>query len=97
MTDPWDTAEPFHLMNDMRKNRHEEWRETNMAVLRTASFQFRETNNGECLLFREPGKPMVDFYPSTGRWRVVGTKSSPTLSGGAEAFLVWYQSKGGAV
>jgi hypothetical protein len=45
--------------------------------------------DGACL-FREPGKPRVDFYPSTGRWRTVGREPEKVHRGGARAFIAWY-------
>jgi hypothetical protein len=83
-----DMREVFNAMRGARQARHLEWKRTNMGVLEAAGIEFRSTNNGETLLFRERGKPKVDFYPSTGRWRVAGV--SRAFSGGAEAFLRWY-------
>jgi hypothetical protein len=65
----------------------------NMATLRSSGLTFRETNNGETILFREKSKPMVDFFPSTGRWRIVG-RHPKTFRGGARAFLPWYKKQG---
>ena len=50
-------------------------------------FQIKET----VLLFRENGKPKVDFYPHTGRWRV--PDKNELRSGGAEDFLNWYDKQ----
>ena len=47
-------------------------------------FQIKET----VLLFRENGKPKVDFYPHTGRWQI--PNKNELRSGGAEDFLKWY-------
>lgn len=43
-------------------------------------------NHGTALLLREPDKPKVDYYPSTGRWRSQGV----TYEGGLERFEAWY-------
>lgn len=43
------------------------------------------------LLLRESGKPRIDFFPSTGRWRVID--HNQTLKGGVEAFLQWYNEQ----
>lgn len=86
-----DMADDFRAMNTHRQQQHQEWKEANLATLRTVNAKFRETNNGETITFREAGKPRVDFYPSTGRWRVVGDpQNKRTMSGGAVAFLAWY-------
>jgi hypothetical protein len=42
----------------------------------------------QCLAIRIPGKPFVDFWPSTGKWMKCGGQSA--TSGGAEAFLRWF-------
>ncbi len=80
----------------------EEWRarhvriaEMNLRILRAnkAPFELRESPDGllgATVLFREAGKPRVDFYVSTGGWRVVGAGASRMKRGGARAFLAWY-------
>lgn len=77
-------------MKEERQARHAQWHEENMATLNASGlrFQIRET----AVLFREAGKPRVDFYPHTGRWRIVGGANGPTrpLSGGAKRFIEWY-------
>jgi hypothetical protein len=84
-----DMGDDFAAMNAHRQQQHAEWKRMNMAALNASSVVFTTTNYGETLLFREPGKPKVDFYPSTGRWRVAGVKK--TFSGGAQRFLGWYK------
>lgn len=83
-----DMAESGRMLNEMRKDRHRDWKISNMTDIEKSGIQYRKTNDGECLLFREAGKPKVDFYPSTGRWRVAGQQK--TFSGGAKSFLNWY-------
>lgn len=83
-----DTAEMGRALQAAKKERHAEWKRLNMAALTASGLPFRETNCGESILFREPGKPKVDFFPSTGRWRVAGVKK--TFRGGAKAFVRWY-------
>jgi hypothetical protein len=75
---------------ELTKARHAHWHRDNMAALNDAFLpdQFRIANNGESVLFRERRKPKVDFYPSTGRWRVAGYNQ--TFSGGAQEFAAWY-------
>jgi hypothetical protein len=76
-------------LDEARRIRHAEWYEENMTALRLSGLIFVE--QGTAVLFREPGKPCVDFYPHTGRWRIVGTRvPARTKSGGARAFLSWY-------
>lgn len=86
-----DMGDDFRAMTAHRQEQHQQWKRQNLATLNSAGVSFRETNEGETLLFREAGKPKVDFYPSTGRWRVVGdSKNRRAMSGGAVAFLRWY-------
>ncbi len=77
-----------------RQDRHAQWFEQNMAVLRASGLRF--SVRPTAVLFREKGKPRVDFYPHTGRWRIVGAPNGPTrpLRGGANAFLAWYAKQG---
>jgi hypothetical protein len=49
------------------------------------------SNHDQEIVFRDPRGPACTFYPSTGRWLLVGGKAS--ISGGAEAFLRWYQKR----
>ena len=77
----------------LKQERHAEWKAENMRVLGMSGLDYRVTNGGETLLFRDPGMPKVDFYPSTGRWRVAGVQE--TFGGGAEKFLQWYWAQKG--
>ena len=76
---------------EMKQERHADWFAKNMEALRASGLTFTEHQTS--IVFREPGKPQVDFYPHTGRWRVVG-KGAPKrepFRGGAKAFLRWYE------
>lgn len=88
-----DMADDFAAMKAHRQQQHADWKRRNMMALnRAVAGRFTSTNYGETLCFRESGKPMVDFYPSTGRWRIVGANSQ-TFRGGAESFLRWYEKQ----
>lgn len=67
-------------------DQHREWHEANRRLIISYGVPF--TDKKEALLFREAGMPKVDFYPSTGRWRVAGEKK--TYRGGAKAWHKWY-------
>ena len=71
-------------------------RATNLRVyteqLTHSGHTYTVSNFGQTFSFREVGKPPVDFYPSTGRWRVVGL-GNKTYNGGATAFLAWYRKQ----
>lgn len=80
MRDVWDA-----FKEDARERR-EDRIEKNMAAIEASGLDYEERPSA--LLFRNPGKPKVDFYPGTGRWVVCGAKRA--RRGGADAFLSWY-------
>jgi hypothetical protein len=84
-----DMTENLRALSVLRQERHANWHRDNLAALADSGIPHRVANRGETLLFREDGKPRCDFYPSTGRWRVVNARE--TFSGGAVAFLAWYR------
>jgi hypothetical protein len=82
-----DCALDGKAMTEYRKYRHNVWYRWNMRKLvRAADGRFSVANDGECIMFREPNKPKIDFYPSTGRYRV-GNK---TRGGHFNEFWKWY-------
>lgn len=83
-----DMGDDFAAMRAHRQAKHAEWKERNLETLLRSKLTLTIKSGGESVLFREPGKPKVDFYPSTGRWRVAGL--TRTFSGGADSFLNWY-------
>lgn len=60
----------------------------NLDILNRSGLSFETNSNTPVFKFRESGKPAVDFYPSTGKWRKPGTVT--TYKGGALRFLEWY-------
>jgi len=84
-----DMGDDFRAMNQARKEHHAAWKESNTKIIESSGIPYLA--RPESLLFREEGKPKVDFYPSTGRWRVAGVKR--TFSGGAKSFLGWYRKQ----
>ncbi len=43
-----------------------------------------------CILIREPGCIKVDFYPHTGKWKHTKGRRQIIMTGGADAFIKWY-------
>lgn len=84
------SADDFAFLKEDRKSRHAAAYEANLAALRAAGAVFKLTANCTACLFREPGRAWPDFYPHTGRWNCGGK----TYSGGAAAFLDWYEKAG---
>jgi hypothetical protein len=82
------------IERELAQDRHAQWKADNLKALRASGVPFEE--RPEACLFRAPGKPLVDFYPSTGRWRVVAGQRK-TFRGGAVAFLAWYAKQGAPV
>lgn len=67
----------------------------NMEALRKSGLTFSETNSGDILVFRERGKPTVEFYARRSRWKVRGR--SATQFGSTTAFIEWLKDfRGGA-
>ncbi|MHB9110429.1 MAG: hypothetical protein ACYDCO_25535 [Armatimonadota bacterium] len=86
-------GEDFRDMRKARQASHQRNYEQNMAILRQSGLKFEERSTS--VLFREYGKPRVDFFPHTGAWRLVGkpTGKPLTYSGGASRFISWYRQQ----
>lgn len=82
----------YEQMKRERRERKERNRQKNMEALSNAGFPFTPKNDGTVLLFRIDGKPAVDFYPTTNRWRIVGTNSK-TMYGPAKRFIGWFHAQ----
>lgn len=83
-----DTTNHHKFLKQLKQKRHREWHRINRAEIVASGIPY--TDKGECLLFRVRGKKKVDFYPSTGRWKIHSTMSS----GGAKKFIEFYNSEG---
>lgn len=86
-------ADDFAAMKAHRQQQHAAWKKKNTEILSASGAIFTVTSHGETLMFRMSGYPRVDFYPSTGRWRVVGNGNQRPMRGGAESFLRWYEKQ----
>lgn len=90
-------GEDFKFMKDLSKERHSKWYLQNMSDLMNNDLESLDFEHKDTVcLFRESNKPKVDFYPHTGRWRIVGqpeSRKGKTLSGGAKSFLNWYSKQ----
>jgi len=87
-----ETGEIWKAHRRQKQGRHAKMKADNTAALEASGVQFTSSNAGETLLFREEGKPKIDFYPSTGRW-CVANKKEQIYSGGAQRFLCWYRQQ----
>lgn len=78
----------------LKQQQHEEWYVKNLNNLKESGLEF-EHKDTVCL-FRIEGKPWVDFYPHTGRWRIVGRGASKKVfTGGGNAFIHWFKKAKG--
>lgn len=68
-----------------------EWlRETNLMKLKRTPFRFSLNDKSDIAIFRESGKPTVDFYLRKNRWKVRGEKKS--RYGTSDEFITWYKA-----
>jgi len=73
---------------DMRAKSKKE----NMRIIVASGLPFRIMNQMyDCIRFDIDGKPVVDFYPGTGRWQII--KEHRVLHGGAESFVNWFKKQ----
>lgn len=86
-----DMGELYNARRAEQKRRHSDNRRYARALFADSGLVYEERNLAEAILLREPGKPKVDYYPSTGRWRVAGEPR--TYNGGPEAFFAWYEKQ----
>ena len=88
-----DVSEMWREHNEARQARHAKWKKINLRTIRESELAC--VIKSEVVLFRESGCHKIDFYPSTGRWRIVGKSkyAKKVFSGGAEKFLKWYQCR----
>lgn len=85
-----DFSDIYKKMHEEKQARHASWKEEAIRVLSESGIPHRMAGE-ETIIFRESGKPKVDFYPSTGRWRVAGVVH--TFRGGVRSFLSWYKKQ----
>lgn len=85
-------GEIWRVVRAQTRAKRRDNRVKNLALLEKSGVPFTLTNHGEDTLFREPGKPPVNFWLSTGKWRIT-LPGGKTMSGGAKAFLGWYRKQ----
>lgn len=85
-----DASDIWEALNEEKRKRHTQWKQTNLARLAKSGLVYKLAGE-ETVIFREEGKPKVDFYPSTGRWRIAG--DTRVYRGGAGSFIKWYNKR----
>ena len=68
----------------------------NLTALRASGLKFIEVISGDVAVFKERGKPTVEFYTRRSRWKVRGQRL--THFGSAVEFAAWLKKfrEGGA-
>ena len=84
----------FRAMKEDKKERSKKNYDSNMPILDGCEFKHEIRNQGSVYLFRHPGKPKVDYYPTKNSWRIVGSKPRK-MNGTANDFLNWYRRQDG--
>ncbi len=84
-----DMDDTFRMMRDEKKKRHAVNYEKNMTTLINCDLAFDLKD--AVVLFREVGKPKIDFYPHSGKWK----SGNKIYNGGAQSFLNWYKKQRG--
>lgn len=59
----------------------------NLNALKATGLTFAEVNSGDILVFREAGKPTVEFFTRRSRWKVRGNPK--THHGSVSEFTNW--------
>lgn len=84
-----DMSEHFKALKEYNGMKRDNRILLNRSILENAKdIKYTELSNNT-FLFREANKPKVDFYLSTGRWKV----NNRAMKGGAIMFLKWYRKQ----
>ena len=83
-----DMSEAFSALKEYNGMRREKRIELNMSIMEKSGIVYKLIENNT-LLIRENGKPKVDFYLSTGRWKV----NNKAMKGGAVSLINWYRKQ----
>ena len=61
----------------------------NLEVLAASTIPYETRNDGDVVLIRARGYPIVDFWPSTNKWATSGRY----MMGNAESLIAWLKKK----
>ena len=84
-----DMGEVFRDMRSIKKEHKVKQLEKNKHFIDQNGLEYHLVNYGTTMLFREPGKPKVDYYPSTNKWKC-GIKF---YHGNVVDFVEWYEGQ----
>jgi len=84
-----DMREDFIALNTKLKSDKARRRNEAVDVLDEHDFEYMAVNQGTTFLFREPGKPKVDLYPTTNKWK----SGNRLYHGTIKNFIRWYMKQ----
>jgi hypothetical protein len=83
-----DVGDDFRAFKEHKKSVRQSRFEKNMKFFEEhMKGRYEYKVGASVILLRETGKPKIDFYPHTGRWKCRGK-----MFGGID-FLSWYEKK----
>ena len=71
-----DITETFKELRQASQNKREHNRRYSTKLLSSRKYKFKVVNEGYHLIIEEIHDKFIDFWPSTGLWKVRGTKKS---------------------
>lgn len=83
----------YQSLKEERKERKSASLEENMKAINESGLPYETRNNGTVILFRLPGKPDVDFYPTTNHWHIIIANERLKMDGNAKKFLKWFEKQ----
>jgi hypothetical protein len=86
-----DMGDVFRMMRENKKENHARFKESNIKNIIDSKIPC--TIKDEVVLFREQGKPHIDYYPSSNRWKVIKKPNHKMMYGNAIKFIVWYEKQ----
>jgi len=87
-----DMGDMYRGWKEIKKEQNRKREAANMEVinmwLMSGNIKYAQhiSDRGGTILFRFPGKPKADFYPTKNKWR----KGNAIYRGDAKKFLDWY-------
>jgi len=86
-----DIGETFKDLRQASQNKREHNRRYSTKVLSSKRIKFKIVNQGYHLIIEELPDDLIDFWPSTGLWKIRSTKKS---NRGLKSLLEYIQNNG---
>jgi hypothetical protein len=84
-----DADVPWDEYHEEQRQRGQAAKVKNLAVLRAITLRFEVRNDGDIVLVRVPGAPIIEFYPTKNKWRTDGR----TMVGTAADLVAWLKRR----